>query len=175
MAVQELSARRDTLGERNFTAASRPRKGTKVVGRCCHNTWAKIPSPSDSGHHLKNGSMTMPVTPCHGSSCTTTPLALASRGSPISEIGSTSRSTVFVEIRPTNDEIRGFLHIHSHSNRSAGTNEHAPLRDGNGSVACGSNRLAALTPPNATSLSFRERKINSTAMIPLRLAFPCLF
>ena len=54
------------------------------------------------------------------------PFALASKGLPISEIGSTSRSRVFVEIRPTNNAIRGFLHIPSHSNRSAGTNEHAP-------------------------------------------------
>jgi hypothetical protein len=52
---------------------------------------------------------------------------LASRCSSISEIGSTSRSRVFVEKRPTNNEIRGFLHIPSHSNRSAGTNEHASL------------------------------------------------
>lgn len=55
------------------------------------------------------------------------PLALASKGSSISEIGSTSRSRVFVEIRPTNNEIRGLLHMPSHSNRSDGTNEHAPL------------------------------------------------
>lgn len=46
------------------------------------------------------------------------------------------RSRVFVEIRPTNDEIRGFLHTHSHSNRSVGTNERAPLCHGDGSVAC---------------------------------------
>lgn len=64
------------------------------------------------------------------------PFALASKGSPISEIGSTLRSRVFVEIRPTNNEIRGFLHIHSHSNRSVGTNERAPLCHGDGSVAC---------------------------------------
>lgn len=51
-------ARRHITGERNLTAASRVRKGTKVVGRCSDYTWTKIPSPSYSGHHVKNGSMT---------------------------------------------------------------------------------------------------------------------